>query len=291
MSLNLEITGVKGRSGPGRALIFSCRWKWQDQTAFILGISGTLECHGEIVSNHLMPDEIIWPGNNSTPVVENGREFTGTVVVPLSREALSFIERKRNGDVSFHLKCRYQYQYYLTWTEGKGQGTAIGGQIGWNTSGRNHTIPQSEWQKRLKELGWEELQLFEVPMLPLVSDKNLEHALAALTEAESALRGHDHKGVLVKCREALESAAKYESAGDTKRGFELLVARAFPDHESKRVAVSALIQKLSEYAHTLGRHAQYPAVNVTRAEAEFALATTVSLFSLISRRLAGKESL
>lgn len=49
------------------------------------------------------------------------------------------------------------------------------------------------------------------------------------------------------------------------------------------------IGSFSDYLH-LARLAQYPPTRFTRAEAVFALATTLSFFSLVSRRLAKLET-
>jgi hypothetical protein len=76
---------------------------------------------------------------------------------------------------------------------------------------------------------------------------------------------------------------------NVKEGFNLLLQAAVPEHEDKRTALNGVMAKLSEYAH-LGRHERYPALRITRAEAEFVVTATIALFSFLSRRLAKTET-
>ena len=117
--------------------------------------------------------------------------------------------------------------------------------------------------------------------------KNLERQIRLLPDMEKQARQRDEEAKLA----AFESAAKYEVEGDgVKQGFDLLLERAFGDHQARRRAVEAVIAGLRTHANELGRHEQYPAVHVSRAEAEFAFASTVSVFSLISRCLAQRAA-
>ncbi len=93
---------------------------------------------------------------------------------------------------------------------------------------------------------------------------------------------------MAKCHAAFESAARYEAQGDLKKGFDLLLRRAFPESENKSELLNKLIQSLRDYSQ-LARHENYPALHISRGEAEFTLITSLSLFSVISRRLAQAE--
>jgi len=118
----------------------------------------------------------------------------------------------------------------------------------------------------------------------------LATAIARLREAEGRLRAGDYRGVIAKCRDALESAAKYEAAGDVSKGFDLLFTRAFKGDATKPPLVEKIVLALRDHANALGRHEQYPVLPASRSEAEFCYATTVALFSMLSRRLVGEET-
>jgi hypothetical protein len=119
----------------------------------------------------------------------------------------------------------------------------------------------------------------------LLEDQKLVEGVKRLTDAQTALRNQDPSGVLSSCHKVLESAAKFHADGDLKSGYERLLSRAFPDQPAKYTQLNALIKALTSYTH-LARHEQYPSMEITRPETEFVLATTVSLFSLISCRIA-----
>ncbi len=274
VSFVFSIQSVKGRRGPSRALIFDCRLKWGGAKSYILGMDGSLKLGDRTLTDHAVVEIT---SLDNTYIVEPGHDCSAKMTACLTPEAISFVERNRQGDVVLEVELRYQC-------------FIINGAVHRYKVQYSHTSAHSDWVKRLKELEWNETEIFELPVLALSEDDNLKEAVKLIREAQSALLSHDHKGVLVKCRAALESAAKYESKGDTKRGFEALFARAFPGDQEKQRVMNELTNSLSGYAHALGRHEQYPAVHVSRAEAEFALVTTLGWISLIGRRLTGKET-
>lgn len=213
--------------------------------------------------------------------------------VPLNAEAIRFVERTRGeDDVQLVLTLRYQHQEAIRVRQQQGgqeKEMLYGGRVKWETTGSSFRVSRSDWVKCLRGLGWTEVELFEILKPELFDDKNLETALTLVREAETALRQHDTKGVLDKCAKAFESAAKYESSGDTKKGFDLLLNRAFPESNDKQSKLNDLIKSLRDYTQ-LGRHEQYPALHIGRSEAEMVLAVTLSLFSAITRRLTGHET-
>jgi hypothetical protein len=130
--------------------------------------------------------------------------------------------------------------------------------------------------------------MFEISTLPLLDDPNLAEALRLLRHAQGTLGHGDPAGVLAACHRAFESAAKFHAQGDNVRqGFDALLQSA-TGNEDKRGTLNTLIKALREYAQ-FGRHENYPPVRITRAEAEFVLAATIAMFSLVSRRLARVE--
>jgi hypothetical protein len=292
MSLSVNVRRVQGRPGPERALIFSCEFKWYGEDAFLLAFEGRLSWGDPVLSERVCIEKMNW-SNGSLALLRREHDVSGTLIAPLSNNAIEYIEKRRMGkDVPLQLRIYYQYQKVVTpGTQEPGQRQLIlGGEVRWIESNASlDAIPHSEWLKRLKEMSWSEIELFEVHRLPLEEDENLGQALRLLKEAEKSLRSGNWKDAIAGCRRAFESAAKYEAQGDMKKGFELLLARALPEHEAKQAATNAVIKALSEYAHTLGRHEQYPALDASREEAEFAFTSTISLFSLLSRRLSKRK--
>lgn len=295
--MNFSIERIEGKPGPERALVFHCSLKWNAGPAYLIGITGSLQYNGRVLSSTVVPDVPHFYANNQA-CLECNRAIPIPMIAPMSAEAILYVERCRKDDVLLSLTLEYRTLTLLQTPNSRGDNIVVP-QISWSRVGMGPAIPRSDWLKRLKEMEWDEIELIEIPKLPLLADKNLEEALRLIEDARIALNNGDHKGVLVKCREALESAAQHESAEasgketsdkrDIKKGFELLLSRTFPEHPSKKGAFDPLIQKLSDYTQ-LGRHAQYPALNITRAEADFAFTTTVALFSLIGRRLSGRET-
>jgi hypothetical protein len=290
MPLQISVRTTKGRPAPGRALEAEVKFRWHGGIrALLLDLDGRVTYNGRVLSDTLAVQRIVWTDHVS--LLEGEREYTGVLVFPLSAEAIRFIEdTRKQADVAVMPEIAVKYQEVRVEVQKLQDSVFHAGRVFWQDANvEMPPIPRSEWLKRLEEMQWSELELFEMPVAPLLADANLTEALRLLREAQDALRMSDHKGVLARCREAFESAAKFQAQGDTKEGFDLLLRRAFPEHEAKRNASDGVIHALSEYAHTLGRHAQYPALHVSRAEAEFAFAATISLFSLLSRRLAKSE--
>ena len=290
MSFSWNITAVEGRPGPERALVFNCTLNWHQPTPiFLTGLYGSLGYKDRTLCSTITAAQFQWPGGSTQAMLQRDQAANCKLIAPLSAESISFIENDRTDDITLSIALHYQYQKTVETNNPKTGPVLVGAEANWNTLTRPHAINHSEWLKRLKEMGWTEVEIVEIPKLPLMGDKNLEEALRLIGAAQTALRNHDFPGVLEKCRQSFESAAKHESAENIKEGFELLFARAFPNLQVKQDRINELVSKLSAYAH-LGRHAQYPAIRISRAEAELVFTTTVSLFSLLGRRLTNQES-
>jgi hypothetical protein len=306
MRLVIEPQGVSAARGPQRSLRVNCRFRWDHAVpASLVGLDGRVDFGNHVLCETLYLDEWQWAPESPAVMHYQDRPFGGTMVAPVSREAIAFVEERRHaqyrGDVPLTLQVRFRWHEALTHLplsprdEKSGRTvTYVGGAVVWDRCECSVTVPQSEWLKRLAEMEWGQTEVFEIPALPMLEDPNLAESFRLIREAEVALRTGDYKGVLVRCREALESAAKYEvqsaHQGNLKNGYGQLLGRAFPEHEAKPAELNDVMLKLNDFFH-LGRHANYPALHVSREEAEFAYASTAGLFSMISRRLANKAAL
>ncbi len=286
MSLKLEVLGVMGRPGPERALVFSGRLRWIGiDRAFVLGIGGRLKLNERVLTERVAVNAIDWEDRNFSLIVRD-RECLATLVAPLSAEALHFVEEERGrGDVFLRLELAYRWQEVIA-RKRQLPGILLGGRVVWETSTIDVPLSREAWMERLQEMGWSEAETFEVAVLPLLTDRNLAESLRMLNEAQASFRIGEYKEVITSCRAAFESAARAFSQGDARRGFELLRAKAFGEHEAKQRAFDRVLEAMAGYAHTLGQRG----LRVSRGEAELVLTSTLGVFSLLSRRLAKRDS-
>ena len=286
MSLKLEILGVMGRPGPERALLVSGRLRWIGiDRAFLIAICGRLKLNDRVLTDSVTADSIDWEDRNFALLVRD-RECIATFVAPLSPQALHHVEDERGrGDVFLRLELSYRWQEVIA-RKRQLPGILLGGRVVWEKSTIDLPLSREAWIERLQEMGWSEAESFEVAVLPLLSDKNLADALRLLNEAQTSFRIGEYKEVIAHCRAAFESAARAFAHGDARRGFELLRAKAFGEHEAKQRAFDKVLEAMSGYAHTLGQRG----LRVSRGEAELMLTSSLGVFSLLSRRLAKRDS-
>ncbi len=230
-------------------------------------------------------NKTLWP-RSFQPVYPQTISATGSIFqvrVPFSREIIAAIENQRRGGgpAIFNLDVAVVHHFVHktgeAWDAPKfvSDSQTASRQIHWN-------VHRDPWRTCLKTLGWKEVEVFEVQAGDMAADPNLAAALKLLRDAENAMRtGGDPKLVLTTCYQALESAAKYEGAGEKKKGFELLLGRAFPESIEKTDVLSALLKNLNDFTQ-FGRHAGYPAVHVSYEEARFTFVVTLAAFSLLT---------
>jgi hypothetical protein len=302
MSLAIEVQRVSANPGPQRSLRFACRLIWGRSTwGFLLGLDGRMTWNKHILSETLLLDQWQWPRDSPALMRQEHGFQIGSIVAPVSREAITFIEERRHaqskGDVTLELEVRYRWQEAIKLPPGSpGENTATGctraaGAVVWDKIDVPYFVPQSEWLKRLAEMEWSQTELFEVAATPLKTSEELKRALQLLHEAQQAMSQGHYNTVLAHCYSACESAAHRTAGGDDKKeGWRLLLEAAMPESEEKRKAMDDLIFKLTKYTQA-GRHEGAATVPVSREEAEFTLVTTLGLFSMLSRRLANSGAL
>lgn len=287
--MNIVTKQITGRPGPNMAIEIAVSLEWfLQEPAFFLGLSGQAVFGDKVVGDNVQFQKTYGGNSNDMFIARDSNYIQGKLIIPIRGEAIRFIEEnRRDQDVSLNVTLQYTWQEVIQVPgNDKGEMRIFAGRVRNDTASvQECVIKRSDWLKRLAEMKWQEYELFEVAKQPLIHDQNLAIALKRLEEAQIALRGGDYSGVLAKCRAAFESAAKHEFNGDTRKGFESLLARAFKGDEKKQNTMHSIIKGISEYAH-LGRHEQYPVIHIGREEAEFLFCSTVSMFSMISRLLA-----
>ena len=293
MLVNIRILSMNGRPRPDRALELSfqarCMRMGATEFGFHLGLEGECVIGARSVSSAVRLKAIHF--SNNLARFEDGQEVTGEILVSLTTEAIAWIEEQRAAnDVSVVLRLA------LVWQEAS---LVQPGHPSLYTSGAVHvssqtpsfTIPQSDWIRLLSQMECSEWWLIELPVQPLLSDPYLKAGLEYLTGAEKLLRQGDYDGCMADCRRSFESIAKHHVPGDSRRGYDRLLERAFVTEaeQPKRELVRPLLKALSDLIHPLGRHATAPPIPVTRAEAEMVLATSMSILSMITRAIVSNE--
>jgi hypothetical protein len=286
MSCQLEVVAINGQPGPERFLKLAVSLRWiASGPAQLLNLQGRLRFNNAVICPSIAPEMFHFGGNTSADLIRD-RPISGTMLAPISPNSIRWIEESRGAnDVPLAIELQYAWQDTPRPQEAF---NPANGRVYWETMQSQRRISRSDWLMQLKELQWQDYEIFEISTLPLLNDPNLDEALKRLRQAQDALRHGDPATVLAACHKAFESAAKFHAQSDNvKQGFEVLL-QSITEQENKRAKLNELIKALRDYSQ-FGRHENYPPVRITRAEAEFVLASSVGLFSLISRRLAKAE--
>jgi len=205
---------------------------------------------------------------------------------PITSEVIHFIEKNRTRNrLPFSIQLFYTSQDLRKLDE-KEANTPLIPQPYLNqqfNNGHDFMIAHSDWISFLKELEWSELELFEIRSDIFKNFKLSKLIIQHLREAETHLRDDNPNAVLGSCYTALDQIAKEQSqTGKKDTKFQILLSKIF-ENEEDRAQIDLLIKAINGFTHK-GRHAlERPSAD--RAEAEFVYRTTLSLFSLISRKL------
>lgn len=167
--------------------------------------------------------------------------------------------------------------YYVLGAPQEGQFLANG------TAPIKYKISRSDWVKILSQMKYSELELFEVPLEIFSFDPNLKRAVELLRKAQERFFDGDWNGTLQNCRQSFEAAAsEIGQTGDKKNNFEKLLSRVGPEVKNSRL--NEIIRSISEFCH-LGRHEDFPAVEITREDARLMLRCTLSVFALLGGKI------
>ncbi len=290
----MRIPGTRGRRGPDRALVLSFRGRCFSMgptgSGLHLGAEGECIIANRSVSSSVRVKSMNFPNNVAR--FEDGQEIFGELLVPLTPEAVGWIEEHRLGkDLSVLLRLVFTWQEVAV-VQGSPSGAAhTAGKAFLSQQTPSFEIAQSEWIRLLTQMECEEWRLVELPVQPLIGDPQLKAGLEYVAEAEKLLRQGDYDGCMAECRRSFESIAQHHASGDSRRGYDLLLARAFvaAADEPKRALVVPLLRALNDFTQPLGRHATAPTIPVTRSEAEMVLSTSLAILSMVTRAIAANE--
>jgi hypothetical protein len=153
---------------------------------------------------------------------------------------------------------------------------------GWGTGYCPFKIPQSDWVKILKDLGYGEHLLVEIPLLSVAAKKRLGKALAHLAAARDYFSEGKDEETLSSCYKAFEFLAK--QAGGThpdQNGFEKVLKDV--NDPDKRRRLKQLLHETCSFLN-LGRHEPGPErTTLDRRDAEYALILSYASFSYLAK--------
>jgi hypothetical protein len=147
-------------------------------------------------------------------------------------------------------------------------------------------ISSDKWRKTLKEMGWDELQVFEIPVRGMSGHPAIAAGVVHLRKAQSAFRTGHRETTIIEVRKAIEAAANAVAAEGTERGpaLKALVAEVMPRAEDavRRDLLDALMRAFAEVRH---EHAHGGNPEPYHQDAELALSVGVAIFRYMSQSL------
>lgn len=143
-----------------------------------------------------------------------------------------------------------------------------------------YTIPQSEWVKLLKGLGWSELEILEIPSNRLRVVPHLAKALERLEDAQQNYRNGDWEETLMNCRKAFEAIVQ-DFSGEPDMGKAREAFASILGEGEKAERFDKLAKSLGDFLH-LGRHET--GVSIKRSDSEFALLLTGALLTYLGQQ-------
>lgn len=199
------------------------------------------------------------------------RDSQADLALDLDWGRLEYIEEQREGDLILAGGIRVLCACLAVNQKGQEQSIEslmwVSGQLRRGNRGE-FPIYQTEWIKILEELGYGKRRLIEI-VLPSVAAAAKE-IVTHVEAADSLMHRGEYDSVLVSCRKALETFERTFNAGTVDLKTQLGSA-------SKADCVDGIRKKLKEFLH-MGAH---PGTRITRADADFALLLTKTLFAYI----------
>lgn len=209
-------------------------------------------------------------------------EIRAEMQLELSGAMLRLIEDERGGrDVDFEIDGEIEYSIAHQipnqghWSMGERRLRPF-----YTSSGSYRVrISQSDWVRYLSQMGWEEIEIWEVPTANL-DPSRMGRSIRLLREALNLLR-HDHvSDCMAKCRKAFEAAVHDASQiEDFGKGIETLMQRV---PASKRKEVDDLLRRLGAFTH-LARHEGAEEVPLSRDDALLCLGLTRAAVEYVAK--------
>ena len=191
---------------------------------------------------------------------------------PINSNALEFVDKNRNGDVSLKINIKIQY---LDFREDGSPPI-----IGVSTAETNFNIPQSDWVKGiLPSLCNDRKILIELDVPEIDNKKQTVKAIEALKQAQDQFNNGLYDNAVGKCRIALEPYFDMKEVGGVKR-------KVLKDKWKSQIGdatynwITETMRSTSE-ATNKSHHSTSP--HYDRAEAQLIIIFTTGLIYFINR--------
>jgi hypothetical protein len=212
-------------------------------------------------------------------------EATWTLSVPVTQFCLQEIEKSRKGR-DIRLIAMVHFVGAIEESAGTSRyGRFWSGRVDSEESSSMYCsvrVPRSDWINWLKELGYGDYYLIEVPLRGVPERGELKKALAHLTDAWEHFNLGKDAEALGSCHKGFERVAHDHDAKPDQNGWEKILRNQDVD-PVKREKMKHLLHRLCDYLH-LGRHeAKDPKVQLDRVDSEYALILSQATLSYLAR--------
>jgi HEPN domain-containing protein len=305
VSINLDVKQIghaMGRSEPAPMLtLYVYLTNKSGQTFDLLGANFWFSNHGSNGALGLTTTEA--PATCRPDRVHPNNDFQINLNVPVTHAVLRTLEDRRKGEspgtseivLNIYLQPITRYPIGKPGYDGKPEEVGIPGAPECVQLHPRWTSTRDEWVSALKGLGYDELEIFELPVRRLREHPEHAKAVAALRRAQEQFRTGSWNECVLNSRLAVETlghvSAPEEAKGDGPN-LHLLLDRITPsgeDGEPRRKALDKLFLALRELRHPAA-HAHLPGRDMERAEAELALSTALTVFRYVGERWSRPEA-
>ncbi len=281
IKLNLTINEPQGHQPPNRRVELRCEIRNQTQIDIcILNAWMRVELLNDV---NIAEGSLFYSMHNlvDPATIPAGQQGLGAIVIPLSDNILTHIEKRRTGgDVTFRI-----YSKLLVSSISKKENMSLLGvpyEVQFENKGSvsvDYTIPQSEWIKILRALGWSELQAFEIPAAKLKAIPGLQRSIDRFNDAQECHRRGDWDESMVNCRKAFEAmikdATREEDLSKAVQAFSGIIG-----NEQKADKFNKMVIALGNFLH-LARHEQLAPVQMRQSDSLLALHLTGAMLSYL----------
>jgi hypothetical protein len=217
-------------------------------------------------------------------IIRAGKYGSGAIHIELPVNVMNNIEQRRaGGDIDLRLSSRILVSEVSSTQAGTTLKPPYETEFGdGSTSYIEYVIHQSEWVKLLRNLGWSELEIIELPSNRLRSIPPLARALERFEEARQNYRNGDWEETMFNCRKAFEAIVQ-DVSGVTGMGKAHQVFVSVLGEGEKTDKFDKLVMVLGDFQQ-LGRHENLPRISINRADAELSLFLTGALLSYLGQQ-------
>lgn len=213
--------------------------------------------------------------------------------IPIDFWCLEKIEQKRADDLQLNIDCNINY---MIWN-------ANSKQTDFSSTNANLsriTIPQSNWIKILKNTGFTNLKILEIPYPEIIGDEKFDMMVNHLDEAKDFFYKGDYESAVGECRNAIEpipSLLPIEKIREDGKDptFNEKLKQFCNQHIKSEIGkekikmLADIIWRFSSIFHHPSSSKPLKIVSVDRADAEFVIHTVSGIIAYLGKILSKKK--